>query len=71
MNVEGLGKEFKTAARAYGLKFLPSSDTHCDKDRDALVDTINAIATIMRYDLPRMEFEPKATRVRNLGDRGT
>ena len=67
LNIEGLGEEFKAAARSCGLKFLPSADTHRDDDRDALADTINAIATIVEYDLPRMAF--KAQRTKGKGNR--
>lgn len=57
LNIEALGTEFKDAARVCGLKFLPSSDTHRDDSRDALAATINAMATIVRYDLRRMSFD--------------
>jgi hypothetical protein len=57
LNIEEMGEEFKGAAREFGVKFLPSSDTHRDDERDALVATVNAIATIIRYDLPRKTFD--------------
>jgi len=37
------------------LKFLSSSDTPHDDGRDALAATVSAIATIVRYDLCRMQ----------------
>jgi hypothetical protein len=57
LNIEEMGDEFKDAAREYGVEFLPSTDTHQDDQRDALSSTVNAIATIIRYDFPRKTFD--------------
>ncbi len=59
LNIEALGDEFKAAARSCGLQFIPSSDTHRDDERDALAATVNAIATIVRYDLPQVRLRPR------------
>ena len=52
LNIEGMGEEFKEAARAYGVGFFPSSDTHSDDGWDALADTAHAWQTIGGYRLP-------------------
>ena len=57
LNIEGMGKEFEDAAREFGVNFLPSSDTHQDDEVDALAATFNAIAAIIRYELPRQILE--------------
>lgn len=56
LNIEGLGEDFKEAAKRYGVRFAPSADTHRDDSSDSLADTRNAIDAIERYDLPEKEF---------------
>jgi len=60
LNIEELGDEFKDAARGFGVQFLPSSDTHHDDKYDALVATIHAISTIIRYGFPQKTFEDES-----------
>jgi len=57
--IEGLGANFKEAARKYGLKFAPSSDTHHNNDSDRIVNAGNASKTIKDYGFTPKRFDKK------------
>ncbi|MBI4919604.1 PHP domain-containing protein [archaeon] len=56
LNAENLSEEFNDAARSYGVKFSPSSDTHKDNERDSMKDTLNATQLIQINDWAFQEF---------------
>jgi hypothetical protein len=57
--IEGLGANFKEAARKYHLKFAPSSDTHRNNSTDNLANAGNASRTIKDYGFTPQKFPKK------------
>jgi len=56
LKIEGLGEEFKNEARKHHVKFLPSSDTHYDRDDDKMADAEIALRKIENYKLSLLEL---------------
>jgi len=59
LNIEGMGEDFKRAARAHGVTFCPSSDVHQDNEGDSMRDTRNAINTLHRYSFAKHIIKQK------------